>query len=96
MNYEPNYVKRNQFSNPKNEHKPSFNKELRNEQPGGLTQNETNFTRPLPAEGIMKKLGLQVNVYKKKTSSNLSYPMFSGGEKNSCSAFFIGHCGFPL
>ncbi len=28
-------------------------------------------------------------MHKKKTSSNLSYPMFSGGEKNSCSAFVL-------
>jgi hypothetical protein len=34
------------------------------------------------------EFGQNLHEAKKKTSSNLSHPMFSGGEKNSCSAFF--------
>jgi hypothetical protein len=37
--------KRNQFFHPLRIDNPSFNKGLRNEQPGRPGQNETNFTR---------------------------------------------------
>jgi hypothetical protein len=46
--------------------------------------------------GGKKKKKTCTEMHKKKTSSNLSYPMFSGGEKNSCLTFaVIGHCGIP-
>jgi hypothetical protein len=35
------------------------------------------------------EFGQNLHEAKKKTSSNLSYPMFSGGEKNSCSVFVL-------
>jgi hypothetical protein len=45
--HEPKNEKRNQFSKDKNEHKLSFNKELRKRQPGRPGQNKTNLACPV-------------------------------------------------